>query len=84
LGLERLFDRLNHNLIFSEDAMHDRLQLALDALGYETVEDLRYKSNLIHAIQVFALVKGDEDMEAACDTELEKIRREVSRRQISK
>jgi hypothetical protein len=84
LGLERLFDRLNHNLIFSEYAMHDRLQLALDALGYETVEDLRYKSNLIHAIQVFALVKGDEDMEAACDTELEKIRREVSRRQVSK
>jgi hypothetical protein len=64
--------------------MHDRLQLALDALGYETVEDLRYKSNLIHAIQVFALVKGDEDMEAACDAELEKIRREVAQRQIKK
>jgi hypothetical protein len=64
--------------------MHNRLQLALDALGYETVTDLRHKSNLIHAIQIFALVKGDEDMEAACDTELEKIRREVAQRQLRK
>lgn len=64
--------------------MHNRLQLALDALGYETVEDLRQKSNLIHAIQVFALVKGDEDMEAACDAEIEKIRREVTQRQARK
>ena len=64
--------------------MHHRLQLALDALGYETVEDLRYKSNLIHAIQVFALVKGDEDMELACDAEIEKIRKEVTKRQGKK
>jgi hypothetical protein len=48
------------------------------------VDDLRYKSNLIHAIQVFALVKGDEDMELACDAEIEKIRREVARRQVKK
>jgi hypothetical protein len=60
--------------------MHARLQLALDALGYETVEELHYKSNLIHAIQIFALVKGDQEIELACDAELERIRVQVAQR----
>jgi hypothetical protein len=60
--------------------MHARLQLALDALGYETVKELHYKSNLIHAIQIFALVKGDQEIELACDAELESIRAQAAQR----
>ncbi len=61
--------------------MHDRLKIALDALGYDSVKELRFKSNLIHAIQIFALVNGDVEVETACDAEIEKIRLEVERRQ---
>lgn len=61
--------------------MNPRLQIVLDALGYASVKELNYKSNLVHAIQVFALMKGDTDIELACDEELENIRLEVARRQ---
>lgn len=64
--------------------MHARLKIALDALAYDAVQDLRYKSNLLHAIQIFALVQNDEEMEAACDAEIEKIRQEVAQRQLKK
>jgi hypothetical protein len=63
--------------------MHERLKLALDALGYDSVKELNYKSNLVHAIQVFALMKGDDEMEEACDAEIENIRMEVAKRQSS-
>ncbi|MBC7490188.1 MAG: hypothetical protein H7240_09790 [Glaciimonas sp.] len=61
--------------------MHERLKLALDALGYDAGKELAYKSNLIHAIQAFAILNGDQEIEAACDVEIEKIRLEVMRRQ---
>lgn len=64
--------------------MHERLKIALDALGYEEVKDLRYKSNLLHAILIFSLVQNDQEMEAACDDEIEKIRLEVAQRQLKK
>ncbi len=64
--------------------MHARLQLVLDALGYDTVKELHYKSNLIHAIQVFALVKGDQEIELACDAELESIRAQVAQQPSKK
>lgn len=64
--------------------MLDRLKIILDALGYEAARDLRDKSSLIHAIQLFALMQGDVEMEAACDSEIEKIREEVVRRQSQK
>lgn len=60
--------------------MHQRLKAALDALGYASVKEPHYRSNLLHAIQIFALVKGDEEMEAACDAELEGIRQEILKR----
>ena len=61
--------------------MLDRLRIVLDALGYESARDLRDKSGLVHAIQLFALMQGDVEMEAACDAEIETIRQEVVRRQ---
>ena len=61
--------------------MHERLKLALDALDYDSVKELHYKSNLVHAIQVFALMKGDDEIEAACDAEIENIRQQVAKRQ---
>ena len=61
--------------------MLERLRIALDALGYESSKDLHYKSNLIHAIQIFALVQRDVEMELACDAEIENIRQQVVRRQ---
>lgn len=64
--------------------MLDRLKVILDALGYEAARDLRDKSSLIHAIQLFALMQGDVEMEAACDVEIEKIRQQVVRRQSRK
>lgn len=64
--------------------MLERLRIALDALGYDSSNDLHYKSNLIHAIQIFALVQHDVDMELACDAEIENIRQQVVRRPSDK
>jgi hypothetical protein len=72
-------------LICLEDlTMLERLRVALDALNYDSSNDLHYKSNLIHAIQIFALVQRDADMELACDAEIESIRQQVLRRQPDK
>ncbi|CAN5461640.1 hypothetical protein BH11PSE11_BH11PSE11_03710 [soil metagenome] len=64
--------------------MLERLRIALDALNYESSTDLHYQSNLIHAIQIFALVQRDVDLEIACDAELEHIRQQVVKRQAGK
>lgn len=64
--------------------MLERLRIALEALGYASSNDLHYKSNLIHAIQIFALVQHDVEMELACDAEIENIRLQVIRRQPDK
>jgi hypothetical protein len=64
--------------------MLERLKIVLDALGYESAKGPRDKSGLIHAIQLFALMQGDVEMEAACDAEIENIRQEVVRRQSRK
>jgi hypothetical protein len=64
--------------------MLERLKIALDALGYGATHDLQHQSSLIHAIQVFALVRHDDELEAACDEELEHIRQQVLRRPFGK
>lgn len=56
-----------------------RLKTALSALGYERMDKLHCRSNLIHAILLFAAMNHDEALEMACETELASIREETAR-----
>lgn len=51
-----------------------RLQQALDLLGYTQEQKPHYKSNLVSAIALFAGAKGDSELEAQCELELQRIR----------
>ncbi len=61
--------------------MLERLKIALDVLGYDAARELHYRSDLIHAIQNFAILQRDAELEAACDAEIETIRQAVMKRQ---
>ncbi len=54
--------------------MTTRLQETLILLGYEKVEQLTIKSNLVHAILNFAEWQQDEELESLCRQEIAKIR----------
>ena len=54
--------------------MTTRLQETLALLGYEKVEQLTIKSNLVHAILNFAEWQQDEELESLCRQEIAKIR----------
>lgn len=54
--------------------MTTRLQETLGLLGYEKVEQLTIKSNLVHAILNFAEWQQDEELESLCRQEIAKIR----------
>ena len=54
--------------------MTTRLQETLILLGYEKVEQLTIKSNLVHAILNFAEWQRDEELESLCRQEIAKIR----------
>lgn len=54
--------------------MTTRLQETLGLLGYEKVDQLTIKSNLVHAILNFAEWQQDEEFESLCRQEIAKIR----------
>lgn len=54
--------------------MTTRLQETLGLLGYEKVEQLTIKNNLVHAILNFAEWQQDEELESLCRQEIAKIR----------
>jgi len=56
----------------------DKLQEALTLLGYYKAEQPHYRSNLINAIQLFAGLQGDEELEKACEAELSSIPAEIA------
>lgn len=58
--------------------MTNRLIEALALLGYENAKQLHFRSNLISAIEVFAALHGDKELESACEKEIADIRAEVA------
>jgi len=54
--------------------MIERLQTALTALRYEPTEKPTVRINLLFCIMAHAIVRADEEMQAACDAEMKKIR----------
>jgi len=58
--------------------MADRLQEVLVLLDYGNAKQPHYRSNLIHAIQMFAGLRGDAELEAACGQEIARIQAEVT------
>ncbi|WP_041647833.1 hypothetical protein [Aromatoleum aromaticum] len=57
--------------------MATRLDQALTLLGYQDAKQLHYRSNLVHAIHLFAGVQGDAKLEAECEAEIARIRAAV-------
>lgn len=55
-----------------------RLQGALKSLGYEHSIDPFDRSNLVFAIQLFAGVQKDDDLETECEIEIKNIRAEIA------
>ncbi len=55
-----------------------RLQGALKLLGYEHSIEPFDRSNLVLAIQFFAGIQQDADLETECKTEIKNIRAEVA------
>lgn len=64
-------------------AQQNRLAQALALLGYEQAKELHYRSNLVHAIQLFAAVQNDTELELECDNEITRIRLEITSAQSS-
>ncbi|MBB1584699.1 hypothetical protein [Serratia sp. OS31] len=54
--------------------MTTRLQEAFALLGYDNIDELTIKSNLVHAILNFAEWQQDEDLASLCRQEIAKIR----------
>ncbi|MCS4320733.1 hypothetical protein M2407_005107 [Serratia sp. BIGb0234] len=54
--------------------MTTRLQESLVLLGYEKVDQLTIKSNLVHAVLNFAEWQQDEELESLCRQEIAKIK----------
>jgi hypothetical protein len=59
---------------FEGISMTTRLSEALALLGYEKVDELMFKSNLVHAILNFAEWQQDDDLESLCRQEIAKLR----------
>lgn len=57
--------------------MPTRLEQALELLGYTHAKELHHKSNLIHAIALFAGLAHDAELEAECEQEIQRLRAEV-------
>lgn len=58
--------------------MQDRLQQVLTLLGYEQATQPHYRSNLVHAIALFAGAHGDTELEQACEDEISRIRSDIA------
>ena len=54
-----------------------RLQQALELLRYHKPRELHHQSNLIHAIELFAGVSHDAELETECEHEIQRIRAKV-------
>ena len=61
-----------------------RLQGALKLLGYENSIEPFDRSNLVLAIQFFAGVQQDDDLETECEIEIKKIRAEIAEKKRQK
>lgn len=61
--------------------MPTRLEQALELLGYTHAKELRHKSNLIHAIALFAGLSDNAELEAECEREIQRLRAEVAAKQ---
>ena len=64
-----------------ETIMNDataRLRSALELLGYSRAKPYHYRSNLVHAIALFATAQGDLELETACEVEINAIRNEAA------
>lgn len=59
------------------DPMLDRLQAVLTALRYDKVAKPTVRINLLFGIMAHAMDRGDEEMRAACETEIKAIRPEI-------
>lgn len=59
----------------------NKLESALQLLGYEKAKHLHQKHVLISAISSFASVTNDEELEAACDEELDRLKAEIQANQ---
>ncbi len=53
-----------------------RLEQALELLAYRQAKEPHHKTNLLHAIQLHAGLIGDNELEVACNAEIERIRAE--------
>ena len=58
-----------------------KLEQALELLGYENAKELHHKSNLIHAIELFAGVTDNPILESDCQLKIQHIRVEVEAKQ---
>lgn len=58
-----------------------RLEQALGLLGYTSAQELHHKSNLIHAIALFAGLSHDTELEAECEREIQRLRAEAAAKQ---
>ena len=58
--------------------MNERLQPALDLVGYDKPVPLHWKSNLVRAILNFAVGTKDAELEAQCEAELGRITEEIA------
>lgn len=61
-----------------------RLQGALRTLSYENSIEPFDRSNLVLAIQFFAGVQQDDDLETECEIEIKKIRAEIAEKKRQK
>ncbi len=61
-----------------------RLQGALKLLGYENSIEPFDRSNLVLAIQFFAGVQQDDDLETECEIEIKNIRAEIAEKKRQK
>jgi hypothetical protein len=52
----------------------ERLNQALGLLGYKTGQAAHVRSNLLHAILLFAAAQKDVELEQACEREIQSIR----------
>ena len=62
----------------------ERLQGALKLLGYENSIEPFDRSNLVLAIQFFAGVQQDDDLETECEIEIKNIRAEIAEKKRQK
>ena len=65
-------------------AINGRLKEALGLLGYEDTREPYHRSNLVLAIQLFAGIQEDDELETECEMEIKRIRAEIASDRESK